>query len=75
MDEKIMTAFANLSKGSVVVVTNKKHTFKLNGVVELIGYNSDYVSVVQRPFTNKIKIYDVKGCEVDALDMNSSNYL
>ena len=52
----------------------QKHTFKLDNVVELIGYNTDYVSVVQSPFTNKIKIYDVKGYEVDALDMNSSNY-
>lgn len=74
MDEKIMTVLASRSKGRVVVVTNKKHTFKLDNVVELIGYNSDYVSVLQSPFTNKIKIYDVKGYEVDALDMNSSNY-
>lgn len=74
MDEKIMTVFASRSKGRVVVVTNKKYTFKLDNVVALIGYDSDYVSVVQIPFTNKIKIYDVKGYEVDALDMYSSNY-
>ena len=74
MEEKIMTVFASRSGGRVVVVTNKKHTFKLGDIVELIGYNSDYVSVVQRPFTNKIRIYDVKNCEVDAIDLNSSIY-
>jgi len=74
MDEKIMTVFASRAKGRIVVVTNKKHTFKLDNVVELIGYNSDYVSVVQSPFVNKIKIFDIKGCEVDALDRSSSIY-
>lgn len=75
MKEKIMVAFINRSKNKVIIITDKKRTTKLSYVVELIGYNSDYVAVVQSPSVDKIKIYDAGGCQIDIIDRNSSLYL
>ena len=75
MEEKITVVFPNRAKNKVIIKTDKNGTTKLNNVVELIGYNSDYVAVVQSPLIDKIRVYDARGHQIDIIDRNSSSYL
>ena len=75
MEEKIMVVFPSPTKGKVVVISDNHRIKKMDDVVKIVGYNSEYVSVIHSSSQDKITVYDSKGYRKEIINLNSSNYL